>query len=90
VSTPDLQRLLTAPILPTLLRLAAPNTLAMVMTVLVGVAMCAGQVAAGASALNLAATGAVVTLAPELQARPVSAAAMTLTPWGLRQARTAG
>jgi Na+-driven multidrug efflux pump len=38
VSTPDLQRLLSAPILPTLLRLAAPNVLAMVMTVLVGVA----------------------------------------------------
>lgn len=35
---PDLQRLLTAPILPTLLRLAAPNVLAMVMTVLVGIA----------------------------------------------------
>ena len=35
---PDLQALLTAPILPTLLRLAAPNVLAMVMTVLVGVA----------------------------------------------------
>lgn len=34
----DLQRLLTAPILPTLLRLSAPNVLAMVMTVLVGVA----------------------------------------------------
>jgi putative MATE family efflux protein len=38
MSSPDLQRLLTAPILPTLLRLAAPNVLAMVMTVLVGVA----------------------------------------------------
>ena len=35
---PDLQRLLSAPILPTLLRLSAPNVLAMVMTVLVGVA----------------------------------------------------
>jgi putative MATE family efflux protein len=35
---PDLQRLLTAPILPTLLRLATPNVLAMAMTVLVGVA----------------------------------------------------
>lgn len=35
---PDLQALLTAPILPTLLRLAAPNVLAMVMTVLVGMA----------------------------------------------------
>ena len=35
---PDLQRLLSAPILPTLLRLAAPNVLAMVMTVLVGIA----------------------------------------------------
>ena len=35
---PDLQRLLSAPILPTLLRLAAPNVLAMVMTVLVGMA----------------------------------------------------
>ena len=34
----DLQRLLTAPILPTLLRLAAPNVMAMVMTVLVGIA----------------------------------------------------
>lgn len=34
----DLQTLLTAPILPTLLRLAAPNVLAMVMTVLVGMA----------------------------------------------------
>ncbi|PUE07861.1 MATE family efflux transporter [Limnohabitans sp. T6-20] len=34
----DLQRLLNAPILPTLLRLAAPNVLAMVMTVLVGIA----------------------------------------------------
>ena len=34
----DLQRLLTAPILPTLLRLSAPNVLAMVMTVLVGIA----------------------------------------------------
>lgn len=34
----DLQRMLTAPILPTLLRLAAPNVLAMVMTVLVGIA----------------------------------------------------
>lgn len=34
----DLQRLLTAPILPTLLRLAAPNVLAMAMSVLVGVA----------------------------------------------------
>ena len=38
MSTPDLQRLLTAPILPTLLHLAAPNVLAMVMTVLVGIA----------------------------------------------------
>lgn len=40
MSTPhrDLQRLLTAPILPTLLQLAAPNVLAMVMTVLVGIA----------------------------------------------------
>ena len=28
MSTPDLQRLLTAPILPTLLRLATPNVLA--------------------------------------------------------------
>jgi putative MATE family efflux protein len=35
---PDLQRLLSAPILPTLLRLAAPNVLTMVMTVLVGIA----------------------------------------------------
>jgi putative MATE family efflux protein len=35
---PDLQRLLSAPILPTLLGLAAPNVLAMVMTVLVGIA----------------------------------------------------
>lgn len=35
---PDLQRLLSAPILPTLLRLSAPNVLAMVMTVLVGIA----------------------------------------------------
>lgn len=34
----ELQRLLTDPILPTLLRLAAPNVLAMVMTVLVGIA----------------------------------------------------
>ena len=34
----DLQRLLTEPILPTLLRLSAPNVLAMVMTVLVGIA----------------------------------------------------
>ncbi|PUE13480.1 MULTISPECIES: MATE family efflux transporter [unclassified Limnohabitans] len=34
----DLQRLLSAPILPTLLKLAAPNVLAMVMTVLVGIA----------------------------------------------------
>ena len=34
----DLHRLLNAPILPTLLRLAAPNVLAMVMTVLVGIA----------------------------------------------------
>ena len=34
----DLQRLLNAPILPTLLRLSAPNVLAMVMTVLVGIA----------------------------------------------------
>jgi putative MATE family efflux protein len=34
----DLQRMLTAPILPTLLRLSAPNVLAMVMTVLVGIA----------------------------------------------------
>ena len=34
----DLQRLLTAPILPTLLRLAAPNVLAMTMAVLVGMA----------------------------------------------------
>jgi putative MATE family efflux protein len=34
----DLQRLLTAPTLPTLLRLSAPNVLAMVMTVLVGIA----------------------------------------------------
>lgn len=32
------QRLLSAPILPTLLRLSAPNVRAMVMTVLVGVA----------------------------------------------------
>ncbi len=38
MSTPDLHRLLTAPILPTLLRLAAPNVQAMVMTVLVGIA----------------------------------------------------
>ena len=38
MNTPDLQKLLSAPILPTLLRLAAPNVLAMVMTVLVGVA----------------------------------------------------
>jgi putative MATE family efflux protein len=37
-SHPDLQRLLTAPILPTLLRLATPNVLAMAMSVLVGVA----------------------------------------------------
>jgi hypothetical protein len=75
MSTPDLQRLLTAPILPTLLRLAAPHVLAMVMKVLVGVALCAGQVArvrrvgqvaTGAAAMNLAVTGAVVTLAPEL------------------------
>jgi putative MATE family efflux protein len=36
--TNDLQRLLSAPILPTLLRLSAPNVLAMVMTVLVGIA----------------------------------------------------
>lgn len=35
---PDLHRLLTAPILPTLLRLSAPNVLAMLMSVLVGVA----------------------------------------------------
>ena len=35
---PELQRLLTAPILPTLLRLATPNVLAMAMSVLVGVA----------------------------------------------------
>ncbi len=35
---PDLQRMLHGPILPTLLRLAAPNVLAMVMTVLVGIA----------------------------------------------------
>lgn len=35
---PDLQRLLTAPILPTLLRLATPNVLAMAMSVLVGIA----------------------------------------------------
>lgn len=34
----DLQRLLTAPILPTLLRLSAPNVLAMAMSVLVGIA----------------------------------------------------
>ncbi len=34
----DLNRLLSAPILPTLLGLAAPNVLAMVMTVLVGIA----------------------------------------------------
>jgi len=34
----DLQRLLTAPILPTLLRLSAPNVLAMAMTVWVGIA----------------------------------------------------
>ena len=34
----DLQRMLHGPILPTLLRLAAPNVLAMVMTVLVGIA----------------------------------------------------
>ena len=34
----DLNRLLSAPILPTLLRLSAPNVLAMVMTVLVGMA----------------------------------------------------
>lgn len=40
MSTPhhDLQRMLHGPILPTLLRLAAPNVLAMVMTVLVGIA----------------------------------------------------
>jgi len=38
MSTPDLNRLVTAPILPTLLRLSAPNVLAMVMTVLVGIA----------------------------------------------------
>ncbi len=40
MSTPhhDLQRMLNGPILPTLLRLAAPNVLAMVMTVLVGIA----------------------------------------------------
>ncbi len=35
---PDLNRLLTAPILPTLLRLSAPNVLAMAMSVLVGMA----------------------------------------------------
>lgn len=35
---PDLQRMLHGPILPTLLRLAGPNVLAMVMTVLVGIA----------------------------------------------------
>ncbi len=35
---PDLQRMLQGPILSTLLRLAAPNVLAMVMTVLVGMA----------------------------------------------------
>lgn len=34
----DLQRLLSAPILPTLLRLSAPNVLAMAMSVLVGIA----------------------------------------------------
>jgi putative MATE family efflux protein len=34
----DLQRMLHGPILPTLLRLSAPNVLAMVMTVLVGIA----------------------------------------------------
>ncbi len=40
MSTPhhDLQRMLHGPILPTLLRLAAPNVLAMVVTVLVGIA----------------------------------------------------
>jgi len=40
MSTPhhDLQRMLHGPILPTLLRLSAPNVLAMVMTVLVGIA----------------------------------------------------
>jgi putative MATE family efflux protein len=47
MSTPhhDLQRMLNGPILPTLLRLAAPNVLAMVMTVLVGIAetYCVGR-----------------------------------------------
>lgn len=38
VSNTALQDLLNAPILPTLLRLSAPNVLAMVMTVLVGIA----------------------------------------------------
>lgn len=36
--TPEVQRLLTEPILPTLLRLAAPSVLAMVMQVVVGIA----------------------------------------------------
>lgn len=41
----DLQRLLTAPILPNLLRLSAPHVLAIVMTVLVGIAetYCVGR-----------------------------------------------
>ena len=37
-AAPDVQRLLTAPILPTLLRLAAPSVLAMVMQLFVGIA----------------------------------------------------
>ena len=37
-ANPHLQRMLHGPILPTLLRLSAPNVLAMVMTVLVGIA----------------------------------------------------
>ena len=37
-ANPHPQRMLHGPILPTLLRLSAPNVLAMVMTVLVGIA----------------------------------------------------
>ena len=77
MSSPDLQRLLTAPILPTLLRLAAPNVLAMVMTVLVAGAgwwLAQHQGAAGDFYGLVAVTMLLYGV--------VTAAAVAFTPWG--------
>ncbi len=66
----DLHDLLKAPILPTLLRLAVPNVLAMVMGAgQVERARRVAWVAGGVSAFNLGVIGAVVPLAPDLWAR---------------------